>query len=89
MAGEVEPPNSLKEFFTTLYDGNSSISQIAKRFGDSSVADEMYACSGGKLLLGRHLPLGLTVTSITGSKNEVTSLVILRVMKTSDLLILE
>ena len=32
----------------------------------------MYACSGGKLLPGKHLSLGLTVKSITGNKNAVT-----------------
>ena len=75
LAGEVEPPNSLKEFFTTLYGGNSSsLSARKERFVDSSAADVMYACSGGKFLPGKHLSLGLTVKSITGSKNAVTLL---------------
>ena len=34
----------------------------------------MYECSGGKFLPGKHLSLGLTVKSITGSKNVVTLL---------------
>ena len=75
LAGEVEPPDSLKEFFTTLYGGNSSgLSARKERFVDSSAADVMYACSGGKFLPGKHLSLGLTVKSITGSKNAVTLL---------------
>ena len=41
---------------------------------DSSAADVMYACSGEKFLPGKHLSLGLTVKSITGSKNAVTLL---------------
>ena len=75
LAGEVEPPDSLKEFFTTLYGGNSSgLSARKERFVDSSAADVMYACSGEKFLPGKHLSLGLTVKSITGSKNAVTLL---------------
>ena len=41
---------------------------------DSSAADVMYTCPGGKFLPGKHLSLGLTVKSITGSKNAVTLL---------------
>ena len=41
---------------------------------DSSATDGMYECSGGKFLPGKHLSLGLTVKSITGSKNAVTLL---------------
>ena len=40
----------------------------------SSAADVMYACSDEKFLPGKHLSLGLTVKSITGSKNAVTLL---------------
>ena len=37
LAGEVEPPDSLKEFFTTLYGGNSSrLSARKEHFLDSS-----------------------------------------------------
>ena len=32
----------------------------------------MYACSGGKLLPGKHLSLGLAIKSLTGSKQLVT-----------------
>ena len=75
LTGEEEPPNSLKEFFTTLYGGNSSdLSAHKERFVDSSAADMMYACSGGKFLPAKHLSFGLTVKSITGSKNAVTLL---------------
>ena len=75
LAGEVKPPNSLKEFFTTLYGGNSSgLSARKERFVGSSAADVMYACSDEKFLPGKHLSLGLTVKSITGSKNAVTLL---------------
>ena len=41
---------------------------------DSSATDGMYECSGGKILPGKHLSLGLTVKSITGSKNVVNLL---------------
>ena len=41
---------------------------------DSSAADVRYTCPGGKFLPGKHLSLGLTVKSITGSKNAVTLL---------------
>ena len=62
LAGEVEPPNSLKEFFKTSYCGNSSsLSARKAHFVDSSAADVMYACSVGKFLPGKHLSLGLTV----------------------------
>ena len=75
LPGEVEPPDSPKEFFTTLYGGNSSsLSAHKEYFVDLSAADVMYACSGGKFLPRKHLSLGLTVTLITGSKNAVTLL---------------
>ena len=78
LAGEVKPPDSLKEFFTTLFGGNSSsLSARKERFVVSSFADVMYACSGGKFLPGKHLSLGLTVKSITRSKNVMKKSVVL------------
>ena len=75
LAGEVEPPDSLKEFFTTLYGGNlSSLSALKERFVDSSAADVMCACTSKKFLPGKHLSLGSTVKSIRGSKNAGTLL---------------
>ena len=72
LAGEVEPPDSLKQFFTTLYGGNSStLSAHKERFVDSSAADVMHACSCGKLLPGKNLSFELTVKLIKGSKNAV------------------
>ena len=41
---------------------------------DSSAADVMHAFPGGKFLPGKHLSLGLTINSTTGSKNAVTLL---------------
>ena len=90
---EVEPPDSIKEFFTTLYNGYSShLSAHKECFVDSSDADVIYACSDRKFLPGKHLSLGLKVKSITGSKNAVTllnSLFIVQVMKKSDALKME
>ena len=58
LVGQVEPPDSVKEYFTTLYGGNSSsLSARKQRFVDSSAADVMYSCSGGKFLPGKHLSL--------------------------------
>ena len=75
LAGEVEPPDSLKEFFTTLYGGNSSsLSALKERFVDSSATDVMCACTSEKFLPGKHLSLGSTFKSMTGSKNAVTLL---------------
>ena len=75
LAGEVEPPDSLKEFFTTLYGGNlSSLSALKERFVDSSAADVMCSCTSKKFLPGKHLSLGSTVKSIRGSKNAGTLL---------------
>ena len=80
---EVKSPDSLKEFFTTLYDGNSSTLSVRKeRFVDSSAVGVMYICSDGKFLPGKHLSLGLVVKLITGSKNEMKLInKFLRVMK--------
>ena len=75
LTGEEELTNFLKEFFTTLYGGNSSgLSARKERFVDSSAADVRYTCPGRKFLPGKHLSLGLTVKSLTGSKNAVTLL---------------
>ena len=72
MAGEVELPDFLKEVFITLYGGILSSSSACKEcFVDLSASDVMHTCSGGMFFPGKHLSLGLTIKSITGSKNAV------------------
>lgn len=39
-----------------------------------SSADASFACSGGKLIPGKHLSVGLTKKSLTGSKTMVSLL---------------
>ena len=48
------------------------MSENKQRYIDSSSADTVYACSGGKLLPGKHLSLGLAIKSLTGSKQLFT-----------------
>ena len=78
MKGEASVPNSVTEFFTTLYTGSryrhsDNISKRKQRLIDSTSADVLYASSGGKLLPGKHLSLALALKSMTGSKT-VTNL---------------
>ena len=75
MKGEVQIPDSVNEFFTTLYTGDSSSKEISKRkqrLIDSTAADVLYASTGGKVLPGKHLSLALTLKSMTGSKTVTT-----------------
>ena len=41
------------------------------RLTDSSSLDAIFACSGGKLIRGKHLSLGIALKSMTGSKSLV------------------
>ena len=71
MDREAQVPNTVKEFFTTLYTGSSSDVGLSKRkqwLIDSTSADVLYGASGGKILPGKHLSLGLALKSMTGSK---------------------
>ena len=75
MKGEVEPPEQLKHFFRHLYSGQGDpkkVSESKQRYIESSSADAVFACSGGRLLPGKHLSLALAVKSLTGSKQVVT-----------------
>ena len=75
MAGEIEAPESVKEFFSILYAcGNRNITDRKQRLVDSSSADAVYECSVGALLPGKHLALGLAVKSMTGSRSMVSLL---------------
>ena len=77
MAGEAQVPDSVNEFFTTLYTGSSSnigISKKKQRLVDSTATDVLFATTGGKVLPRKHLSLGLTLKSMTGSKT-VTNLI--------------
>ena len=65
----------MKPFYKHLYTGQGDagkVSENKQRYIDSSSADTVYACSGGKLLPGKHLSLGLAIKSLTGSKPLVT-----------------
>ena len=74
MQGEVDIPNSLRSFLCTLYTGDASNPSNRKmRLVDSTAADMIYSCSGGKLLPGKHLSLAIGLKSMTGSR-KVTSL---------------
>ena len=49
MRGEVDPPESVKEFFQILYAGPSGdLSSRKERHGNFTSADVVYACYGGK-----------------------------------------
>ena len=72
MRGEVDPPESVKEFFQILYTGPSgNVSLRKERLVNSTSADVVYLCSGGKRLPGKHISLGVALKSIKGSKSLV------------------
>ena len=51
MRGEVDPPESVKEFFQILYAGSSGdLSSRKEGLVNSTSVDVVYACSGGKLV---------------------------------------
>ena len=60
--GEVEVPESLKEFYKILCTGNANEQCSARKsyMIEGSSADAISACSGGKPIPGKHLSLGLT-----------------------------
>ena len=69
MSGEVEIPQSVKDFLLTLYTGsNKEPSKKKQRLVDSTAADMVFSSSGGKLLPGKHIALGMSIKSMTGSK---------------------
>lgn len=75
LKGEVDVPENLKTFFTTLYTGHvKENSDRKRRLVESSAADAVFACSGSKLLPGKHLSLGLALKSMTASKSVITLL---------------
>ena len=75
MRGEVDPPESVKEFFQILYTGPSGdLSSRKKRLVNSTSADVVYLRSGGKPLPGKHISSGEALKSIRGSKSVVNLL---------------
>ena len=60
LKGEVKIPDSVNNFFTTLYVGNNltkNLTSKKQRLIDSTAADAVFCCSGGKLLPGKHTSL--------------------------------
>ena len=70
MSGEIDTPKSVTDFFSLLYSEGDG--EKKQRLANSSAADVVYGCSGGSALPGKHLALGLTLKSMTGSKSVVT-----------------
>ena len=68
--GEVDIPENLQNFYKILYIGSESGPCFSRktRLTNSSSADAIFACSGWKLISGKHLSLGLALKSMTGSK---------------------
>ena len=69
MEGEAEIPEILKEFYKIIYTGNANGQCSARKSHmiERSSTNAIFACSGGKLISGKHLSPGLTVKSLTGS----------------------
>ena len=72
--GEVDIPENLYNFYKILYTGSESGSCSSRktRLTNSSSTDAIFACSGGKLMPGKHLSLGFALKSMTGSKSVVS-----------------
>ena len=74
MRGEVNPPESVKEFFQILSTGPSGdLSSRKEKLVNSTSADVVYACSGSKLLPGKHISLGAALKSMADGKSVVNS----------------
>ena len=67
MKEEVDIPDSLQSFFQNAGE-NETLSNKKERLANSDAADAVFACSGGKLIPGKHLALGCAIKSKTGSK---------------------
>ena len=67
MEGEVEISESLKEFYKITYTGNANEQCSAEKSQIRKFSRRYFAYSGGKLISRKHLSLGLTVKSLTGS----------------------
>ena len=66
--GEAQISEDVKTFFAILYMGGSSeVSQRKTRLINSSAVDAVYSTSRGKLLSSKHISLGLSLKSMTGS----------------------
>ena len=75
MRGEVDLHESVKEFFQILNAGPSSnFSSRKESLVNYTSADVVYACSDSKLLPGKHVSLGVSWKSMTGSKSFVNLL---------------
>ena len=68
--GQGESPKELLEFFTILYSGKTAAteSQRTKRLVKSVCDDIVYATSQGHVKPSKHLCLGLSIKSLTGSR---------------------
>ena len=72
MRDEVNPPESVKEFFQILCAGPSGdLSSRKEKLVNSTSTDVVYACSGSKLLPGKHISLGAALKSMAGGKSVV------------------
>ena len=70
MKGEVDPTDSINEFFKILYAGPCGDLLLPKKRLVSSTSPEVvYVCSSGKLLHGKGIFLKVTLKSMTGSKS--------------------
>ena len=74
--GEVDIPENFQNFHKILYTGSESgpCSSCKTRLFNSSSADVIFACPGGKLIPGKRLSLELALKSVTGSKSVVSLL---------------
>ena len=71
MKGEVDIPENLQSFTGSEF---GPCFARKTRLTNSSSADDIFACSGGKLIPGKHLSLGLALKSMTRIKSAVSLL---------------
>ena len=67
---------NLQNFYKILHTGSESGSCSSRKthLNNSSSADAIFPCSGGKHIPGKHLSLGLALKSMAGSKSVVSLL---------------
>ncbi len=72
--GQVEIPELLQSFFTTLFCGlqkNRAVSESVRRRVDSLSQDVIFCTSSGRVKPSKHLCLGVGTKSLTGSRRVV------------------
>ena len=71
-AGQADPPEVLKHFFTVLFSGTEELSDFrVERYVHSASQDAIFMTTRGRVKPSKHLCLGLGLKSLTGSRKVI------------------